>query len=424
MSSVRKLLTYRLGRLGKNTVLGSAGLGTRAIIQAAYLLLVSRWLGAEGYGLFAGTVAFASFATPMANWGSGLLLTQYIARNQECSKGMWATALLQTGVMGGLLTCIILMFSLWVLPQEVSIWPLTLLIVSELILLPATHAASSQCFALERGFAAALSVSLVPIGRLLIMLAAVLSPFSATPEIAAFAHFVGTLAGFFLAFFLITYIDGWPSWSKRLPLLHATRQGAPYAVSNIAGTSYQEVDKILMLSLLGAMLVGPYTVAFRVASIFVLPVSALISATLPRLMKQHSSGQSINKTFLAVGLTAMAYGAFAGIGILVIAPYIPWIFGQGYQPATDYLQFFAAWPVLFAVRQVLAAKLTAQGKQGLRSAIDAIGLLLIIFSNFILLPTIDVYGSIVGLLLTEIIVIVALVSLDLKSYFRKEHLCT
>lgn len=73
--------------------------------------------------------------------------------------------------------------------SKIAIWSLLLLAVSELILLPASHAASSQCFALERGGAAALSVSLIPFGRLSILLLAVVAPWGATPELAVLAHF-------------------------------------------------------------------------------------------------------------------------------------------------------------------------------------------------------------------------------------------
>lgn len=54
---------------------------------------------------------------------------------------------------------------------------------------------SSQCFALERGGAAALSVSLIPFGRLSILLPAVVAPWGATPELAVLAHFLGTVIG-------------------------------------------------------------------------------------------------------------------------------------------------------------------------------------------------------------------------------------
>ena len=101
-------------------------MGIRALIQAAYLLLISRWLGAEGYGLFAGIVAFL-VSPPLANWGSSLLLTQYIAQDKRHSRGMWATALVQSGIIGILLVTLLLSVTLLFLPQKLLFghyyWP-------------------------------------------------------------------------------------------------------------------------------------------------------------------------------------------------------------------------------------------------------------------------------------------------------------
>lgn len=404
MNKWNNLFHYRLGHLGRSTILSSAGLGIRAIIQAAYLLLISRWLGTEGYGLFAGIVAFFSLATPLANWGSGLLLTQYIAQDRQLSRGMWATALVQSGIIGILLVTLLLSVALLFLPQKIAIWSLFILAVSELILLPASHAASSQFFALERGDVAALSVSLIPFFRLSILLLAVAAPWGATPELAVLTHFLGTATGFAVAFGLVAWVDGLPAWKQRLPFISATRQGTAYAVSNVAGTSYQEVDKIIVLQLLGATTAGSYTVAFRVASIFVLPLSALIGVFLPRLMSQYKEREKNKNTFRIMILVVLIYSIIAGIGILVIAPFLPWVFGVGYEDSLHYLQLFAVWPILFGLRQTLAARLTAQKRQHFRSWIETIGLVLIASLNFMLLPQFGAISAIIALLITEIFV--------------------
>ena len=401
MSKWNSIIHYRPGRLGKSTILSSIGLGIRAIVQAAYLLLISRWLGADGYGLFAGIVAFFSFATPLANWGSGLLLTQYIAQDKKNSQGMWATALVQSGVIGTLLLTFTLSIAVLFLPQKIAIWSLLLLAISELILLPASHAASSQCFALEHGNAAALSVSLVPFGRLVMLLLAIISPWSATPELAASAHFLGTVIGFAIAFGLVTWIDGLPAWKQRLSLASATQQGTAYAVSNVAGTSYQEVDKIIMLQLVGAATVGSYTVAFRVATIFVLPLTALIGVFLPRLMAQYNEDKKNQHTLRMITLTTLGYAALASLGMLFTAPFLPWVFGAGYEESLHYLQLMALWPIIFGLRQVLAARLTAQKKQRWRSWIETVGLLLIAMLSLALLPQFGAKAAIFALLLTE-----------------------
>ncbi|MFG5778552.1 lipopolysaccharide biosynthesis protein [Comamonas sp. J-3] len=409
---------YRPGRLGQNTMLGAAGLGARAVIQAAYLLIVSRWLGSEGYGLFAGSVALATLAMPLANWGSALLLTQHIARDRNSSRGMWATALVQTGVVGGLLTIGILIASS-LLHERLPLGSLLILAISELLLLPVSHAASSHCSALERGGAAALSVCLVPLGRTVTILATFATGLTASPELAAMAHFSGTVVGIAAVITLIAWVDGLPAWQARLPLPSALRQGTSHAISNIASTSYQEIDKVLMLQLLGAAAVGSYTVSFRVASIFVLPVSALISASLPRLIARAGSVDSA-RTYRAVLITGIGYGVLAGIGILVAAPWIPMVFGSDYIPSTTYLYLLAPWPILYALRHCLSIYLIANQCQIARTYADILGLGTVTLTNLLLLPRLGADGAAIALIGSEALLAMA-VALMIKIYPSKKY---
>ncbi len=397
-------MSYRPGRLGRNALFGTAGLGLRAVIQAAYLLIVSRWLGVQGYGLFAGSVALVILAAPLANWGSSVLLTRHIARDRGSSRAMWATALVQTGVIGGLLVLATVSVSALLLHQRLPFVPTLLLALSGLLLLPAAQAATSQCYALERGLASAIVMCLVPLGRTLAMLAVVVSGVAGTPGHAVIAHFMGSVFGLVAAVSVVAAVDGFPAWDSRLPLRAAIRRGTAYAVSNVAGTSYQEVDKILMLQILGAAAVGSYTVAFRVASIFVLPLSALISATLPRLMALHGSTSSNSDTFRAVLLVALGYGLLAGVAAWIVAPFVPLLFGSGYGDAVHCLLLLSPWPLLFAWRQCLATDLTASDRQRVRSVVEVAGFVLVMALNIILLPRLGKAAAAISLLATEVVV--------------------
>jgi len=57
-----RLHSWRPGRLARNTVLATFWQGVRIVLQFAYLVLVARMLGAEGYGLFSEVV------TEEASW--------------------------------------------------------------------------------------------------------------------------------------------------------------------------------------------------------------------------------------------------------------------------------------------------------------------------------------------------------------------
>lgn len=397
---------YKPGRLGRNTLLGTAGLGVRAIVQAAYLLILSRWLGADGYGLFAGSVALVILCAPLASWGSLLLVTRHIAYDRYRSRAMWATALTQIGVMGGVLVLGVLAVST-LLPRGLPLAPMFMLAISELILLPIIWAATSQCYALERGLASAVAMCLSPISRVVAAMLAIVAGVAATSAHAVITHFAGSAVAVVAAMALVARVDGWPQWQSRMRLRESLREGAPYAASNVAGIGYQEVDKFLMLQSLGAMVVGPYTVAFRIASIFLMPVTALISAGLPRLMARAGRDDGA-RTYRAMLLSGVGYGVLGGMGILIVAPWVPRIFGSDYVLATHYLGLLALWPVLFALRQCLATHLTAHHRQTVRSYTEMAGLSVVVLLNLFLLPRMGAEAAVLSLLVSEVLVAVVM----------------
>ncbi|GAA4853394.1 hypothetical protein GCM10023332_00530 [Luteimonas vadosa] len=383
--------------------MGSGGLVLRAVIQAIYLLVVSRWLGASDFGLFAGSVAVAAIVAPLANWGTPLLLTRHVARNPESSRAMWATALSQTGRVGGLLSVLVLALAGFVLREHVGLWAMALVVVAELILVPATQAATSQCFALERGMAGSISICLVPAGRVLAAVAMLAAGLDGSPGHAAIAHFVGSLGGLAAALVLVAIVDGWPAWSRRMRTGPATREGTPYAIGGLVGTSYLELDKVLMLQLLGAAIVGPYTAGFRVVGVLVMPIAALIGATLPRLMALHqTSGQA--RTYRAVLVSAVGYGLLASLATLALSPFVPALFGPGYEDTARYVQWLSPWPLLYALHHSAASALTASDRQGQRIRIESAGLGIAIVLNVVLLPKLGAAGAVVALLATEAVV--------------------
>ncbi len=406
--------SYRPGQLGRNTVYGTVGLGVRTVVQALYLVCISRWLGAEGYGLFAGSVALLTLCAPIASWGSLFLLPRYISQDRGKGRTMWATALVQTGAVGGLLVLVLLVVST-LLPQQLPMAPMLMLSISELILLPVTWAAASQCYALEQGKAAAFALCLGPAGRVFLLIGAMVAGIPTTPGNAAAAHFLGTVAAACAALVLVARVDGWPAWRTRIPVRQAMKEGTPYAASSVAGIGYQEADKFLMLQWLGPTAVGPYTVAFRVASIFLMPVAALISASLPRLMAREGTTDG-TRTFRTVLLSGLAYGVLMGAAMLVVAPWMPRVFGSDYTWAAHCLAFFAPWPALYSLRQSLAMRLTTMHRQALRSTIEFVALAVVVVLNLSLLSRLGPEGAVVALLTAEFLTVVVMGLVVRRSY--------
>lgn len=390
-----------IGRLGQNALLSTVGLGMRAIIQAAYLIVLSRWMGPHGYGLFAGSVAAAIIIALVSGWGITYVVTQQVARDHARSHALWATAILQVLLSGILLIGVLIVGTGMALVERVDIRSMLLLGFAELVALPLVQAATGLCLALDRGAAAAVSMCLIPAFRLFSMIAAVAVGLAGTPDHVAFLHFAGSVVGMLVAIWLVNRVDGAPAWRERLSLPKATAEGARYAVGSLVGTSYQEVDKVLLLQILGATVAGTYTAAFRVMSVFVLPVAALMGAALPRLFAAHGTPGGF-KLLKVVILVAVGYAALASIAAALIAPLMPLVFGAGYAASTRYLLLLSPWVFVFALHQSAAIGLTASNRQGARVVVESLGLAMVIGVNLWLLRTVGVGAAMLALLTSEV----------------------
>lgn len=404
-SSLRGLDSFMvrlgIGRLGQNALLSTLGLGTRAVIQAGYLIVLSRWMGPHGYGLFAGSVAAAIIIALVSGWGIAYVVTQQVARDRTKSHALWATAIMQVLLSGVLLVGVLMVGSGLMLVERVDIRSMVLLGFAELVALPLVQAATSLCLALERGATAAVSMCLVPAFRLFSVIVAVAVGISGTADHVAFLHFAGSVVGMLVAVYLVHRVDGAPDWRSRLSLPKATAAGTRYAVGSLVGTSYQEVDKVLLLQILGATVAGTYTAAFRVMSVFVLPIAALMGAALPRLFATHGTPAGA-KLIRTVAVVALCYAVMAAIAAAVMSPLMPHVFGQDYAISTEYLLMLSPWAVVFALHQSAAIGLTASDRQGARVAVESLGLALVIGMDLWLLRSIGAGAAALALLTAEV----------------------
>ncbi len=236
------------GRLARNTIYTTLGLFARAVIQACYLILLSRRMGPHDYGLFAGSVAATVLLAPLSGWGVSYVLTQWISRDPRVARALWATALVQIGVSGAALIVVVMLTSLVALSARVDSASMLMLAAAELVALPVAQVATTLCVAQGRGAAAATMTCLVPASRLTAVLILFVLGLGTQPGNVAAFHFIGSVAGALLAIALVTWIDGVPRWHERLPARTAMTEGSRYAIGTLVGTSYPEIDKVLLLA--------------------------------------------------------------------------------------------------------------------------------------------------------------------------------
>lgn len=392
------------GALGRNTVLGSVGLSMRAVIQAVYLLALSRLLGPEEYGLFAGSVAAAVVLSPLASWGAGYLYARNVGRDPGAGPAMWAGLMVQVALSGVALVLVFMLAARWWLQARLGWTAMLAIAAAELLALPVALAAGRALMVGNRGGGAALTLLLVPAARLCALLLLWMLAPEVTANGVALAQLAASLVGAACAYRLFTSEVGAPAWRRRPSAIQWSKEGTPYALAAGAGVSYPEVDKPLILQLAGARMAGTYSAAFRVASLLTLPVAALVAAATPRLF---AAQDPVARAAIVrrLELVSLAYGAIAAGACLLAAPLVPWVFGAGFADAGRYVAWLAAWVPLYAIHQGVGVRLTCNGRQGARATIEGAGLIAIVLGNLALVPELGALGAVFSLLAAEGIMI-------------------
>lgn len=399
----------RLGGLGRNTLLTTSGLVLRAALQAGYLIALSRWLGADGYGLFAGSVAAVILLAPLSNWGLGFVFTEHAADGTVARTSLWHSIVVQAAIKGVLFALLAIAVTHEFMLVRVTLVDLVLLALAELLALPMAQMASQVQVALRRGGAAALTTCLVPAFRLAGAFALIASDTLPAVHAIAMTHFVGSLVGAAAALLItsraLAHNDAKemrlpPGWRALL------RDGAPYAFGALAAGAYLEIDKVLILQLVGADAAGAYTAAFRVVMVFALPITALLNNVLPRLFVAERTGQGARLLNMATTVS-VGYALVGAALALMAAPWVPLLFGPGYEPSSRYMAMLAAWLPLFALHLCGATALVAAGGKAARLIVEAGGLMLVIALNLVMLPRMGASGAAASLLAAELVMSLA-----------------
>ena len=397
-------LRLPFGALGRGTLVVTVGLWSRALLQGLYLVLVSRWLEASGYGLFSGSASAIVLFAPLANLGMGFVFTDYAARRNISLSVLWSQVLRLSWLSTILIALVVVILAVLVLPVRLGPFAMALIAVSELIAVPLIAVASAALMTKGRAGSAAAAVGLVPAVRCAGILALMAMGAAASVQLLVVVHCLGSacVAIWALRVTRSTLLaENDLSLSGKLPSGgRLLKDGFYYALGNTMGISYSEVDKVFMLQALGAETTGNYTVAFRVVAVLALPISALLSSATPRLFAEHHTGAG-RRVLKAVVASGLCYALVASAMVLLLAPVMPIVFGMSYTTSSHLATLLSAWLPLSVLHVCGSIALVTSGRKALRLTVESVGMGLIIFLNVLLLPSLGVEGAITAVLSGE-----------------------
>jgi len=373
-----------------------------------FTMYVARYLGAQGYGILSFALAFTAIFGVLTDIGLQTLMIREIARDKALAqKYLGNIAALK------ILLCIVT-FGLIALTINLMDYPWETIKVVYLIGLSVVFSAFSSMF--YGVFRAHQRMEFEAVGQVLgsvLTLAGALYAISHDFSVASFAwiYFIVSLITLGYSIFISIWKFAIPRIKFDLEFWKdALKQAWPFALAAVFGSLYYCIDSIMLSTMKGDAAVGWYNAAYRLISILSFVPTAYFGAVFPITSTFHiTSKEFLRFTHEKSFKYLLILGVPIGVGTTILAnKIIMLIFGMEYYPSIIVLQILAWWMAVIFVTSVFGNLLQSANRQIMVAWVLAIGAILKVLLNLILIPGRSYTGASIATLATGFIVLALL----------------
>ncbi|HEY8610141.1 MAG TPA: lipopolysaccharide biosynthesis protein [Roseomonas sp.] len=340
------------------------GFSLQLLTQIGWLIMAVRFLGPEGYGLFASLTAITVAVSCFVGWGCDQMLIRAVAADRTKLQGWLGHSLIAiTGTalaMGTVCFAVLAVLDI----GAIGTGPLLAVLMADLLL--ARYANLCIAVYMATGEATRQSTVTVLIGACRLVAIALAAAMPGELPLAEWAWWYAgssaVAAGLCLG--LAVHDHGLPRWTWVAGL---TGDGFAFSAESALQASIKDLDKPIIAAILGPAAAGLYAAAFRIIDTLSLPIRALGYAIYPRLFRMAAEGR---EACVELALRLLPLGVGVGLagaaGVLIFAGLLPWIFGAAYEELPWLTRLLTPMPALFAAYVVGADALSAIGRQSVR----------------------------------------------------------
>lgn len=215
---------------------------------------------------------------------------------------------------------------------------------------------------------------------------------------------------------------------RRLPIIprwHSAKEGLPYAGVLVSTSIQEDSDKIFLARLADPVNAGLYAAAYKVVQLGFIPLRALLASSHPRFLV-NTPGVTNEHLSRAIRFTvpAAAYGLVATIGIVVLAPVVPVVFGSEYDGTLPLLIGLAPLVLLRTLTTLAPNALLGLGRYSMRFYAFFGCTVLNLVLNAVLISAFSVTGAVVATLCTEVVLVMVIWGCVVRAQRQHDQVAT
>lgn len=402
----------------------TVGMGGRTFAQALVFLIVARELGVNEYGAYAAVLAIAGTLGGFSGMGTQMLMLRDVARDPSVFGVSWGRVITSIAMTAPLLFIVYALLAWLMLPPSIS-WGVVISIgVSELLFAPLLLACISAYQGHERiGRAARLvfmGVAPRALGAAALIPIAFVLPEGTRLLVWAVLY---ALAGLIAAVYALKSVrDDLGQAQSPVGVSGYLVEGVAFAFGGAALKLYLDIDKAMLARMSTLEAAGAYSAGSRLVDMSMVPLTAFLSATLPRFFRsgEVGAGKAIEYGFKILPLPLL-YAAVIGVLMFSLAKWLPLLLGTDYQVAIEALRWLAWLPLVGLPRLMLQSLLIGADKQRAVVMVLAMGGVSNILLNLWLIPVLNWRGAVLATYTAEIFMTVVLLFSALKYAQEKKR---
>ncbi len=404
-------------RLLKNTIALSAPDAINPFVSFALILVISRCLGAEGLGEYSLVLAWQALFVTVASMGLGVLIIRETSRKPETINSYFFNSLILGSVSSSLaMIGMITTFDMMGYPERV-IWAGA---ISSLSLIPSTAIRYIEAVfrSLEKSEYPAFCYMAENIVRVFLSIGLLLMGFDLLWIFSAI-----TLVNYITLCLMIYFyvrIVGRPRWSLDWAIWGLMAKHSPTFLGiAIFSTMYINMPQIMLSKLLDIPSVGIFSSASRIISFAsVIPIGFCM-ALLPAMTKKYEKGLDDLRRMTT---DSLRYGFIflfpIVVGTATLADQIiQSVYGSKFESAHSILAILAFGMPPHFILVSLAQVLVSTDNQKLDVRINLLAVSVSFLFHILLVPLLDVMGSVAAIMLSLAIINTAQYSLIRKKLF-------